>query len=72
LEYFSSANGATVFHSWRCLSHQTKERICHPNARDLANLETHLPDTGHFALEMHGEEIASRVEGFFSKNKITR
>ena len=44
-----------------------------PYARDLNNLETHLLDTGHFALETHGEEIASRIEGFLSRqNKMTR
>src|SRR5271154_6282459 len=43
-----------------------------PYARDLTNLETHLLDTGHFALETHGEEIASRIEGFLSKNNISR
>jgi len=43
-----------------------------PYSRDLKNLETHLLDTGHFALETHGEEIASRIETFLTKNKITR
>lgn len=43
-----------------------------PYSRDLKNLETHLLDTGHFALETHGEEIASRIETFLSLNKITR
>jgi pimeloyl-ACP methyl ester carboxylesterase len=43
-----------------------------PYSRDLKNLETHLLDTGHFALETHGEEIASRIETFLSKNNITR
>ncbi len=33
--------------------------------RDLPKVETHLIDTGHFALETHGEEIASRIEEFF-------
>lgn len=33
-----------------------------PYSRDLKNVETHLLDTGHFALETHGEEIASRIE----------
>jgi pimeloyl-ACP methyl ester carboxylesterase len=37
-----------------------------PYKRDLLNLETHLLDTGHFALETHCEEIASRIEQFFS------
>jgi pimeloyl-ACP methyl ester carboxylesterase len=41
-----------------------------PYSRDLKNLETHLLDTGHFALETHGEEIASRIESFLSQNKI--
>ena len=40
--------------------------------RDLTNLEFHLLDTGHFALESHGEEIASRIETFLAKNKIAR
>jgi pimeloyl-ACP methyl ester carboxylesterase len=42
-----------------------------PYSRDLKNLETHLLDTGHFALETHGEEIASRIEAFLSTNKIS-
>jgi surfactin synthase thioesterase subunit len=33
-------------------------------SRDLKTVETHLLDTGHFALETHGEEIASRIESF--------
>jgi pimeloyl-ACP methyl ester carboxylesterase len=37
-----------------------------PYKRDLPKVETHLLDTGHFALETHGEEIASRIENFFS------
>jgi pimeloyl-ACP methyl ester carboxylesterase len=43
-----------------------------PYSRDLKNVETHLLDTGHFALETHGEEIANRIETFLTKNKITR
>jgi len=43
-----------------------------PYSRDLKNLETHLLDTGHFALETHGEEIASHIETFLAKNKIAR
>jgi pimeloyl-ACP methyl ester carboxylesterase len=41
-----------------------------PYRRDLQNLETHLLDTGHFALETHGQEISDRMHGFLSKNKI--
>jgi pimeloyl-ACP methyl ester carboxylesterase len=40
-----------------------------PYKRDLPNVETHLLDTGHFALETHGEEIASRIERFFELRK---
>jgi pimeloyl-ACP methyl ester carboxylesterase len=35
-----------------------------PYRRDLTDIETHLLDTGHFALETHGEEIAQRIEDF--------
>jgi pimeloyl-ACP methyl ester carboxylesterase len=37
-----------------------------PYKRDLHDVETHLLDTGHFALETHNEEIASRIENFFA------
>jgi pimeloyl-ACP methyl ester carboxylesterase len=39
-----------------------------PYSRDLKNLETHMLDTGHFALETHGEEIAARIEEFLLRN----
>jgi pimeloyl-ACP methyl ester carboxylesterase len=39
-----------------------------PYPRDLNKVETHLLDTGHFALETHGEEIASRIEEFLKQN----
>jgi pimeloyl-ACP methyl ester carboxylesterase len=40
-----------------------------PYKRDLPNVETHLLDTGHFALETHGEEIASRIENFLAHGR---
>jgi pimeloyl-ACP methyl ester carboxylesterase len=40
-----------------------------PYPRDLKDVETHLLDTGHFALETHGEEIASRIEEFLSRHQ---
>jgi pimeloyl-ACP methyl ester carboxylesterase len=43
-----------------------------PYSRDLKNIETHLLDTGHFALETHYGEIASRIHGFLKKNGIAR
>jgi pimeloyl-ACP methyl ester carboxylesterase len=43
-----------------------------PYRRDLPNAETHLLDTGHFALETHGEEIASRMEAFLLQHTSGR
>jgi pimeloyl-ACP methyl ester carboxylesterase len=43
-----------------------------PYRRDLKNLETHMLDTGHFALETHGEEIAGRIEEFLLKQNLKR
>jgi len=36
--------------------------------KDLKNLEFHLFDTGHFALESHGKEIADKMRAFLDKN----
>ena len=38
-----------------------------PYKRDLKNLEFHLLDTGHFALEEDGAEIAARIRDFLDK-----
>ncbi|MFK8111224.1 MAG: alpha/beta fold hydrolase [Rubripirellula sp.] len=40
----------------------------HPYRRDLKNLEFHLLDTGHFALEEDGDAIAKHIRGFLGKN----
>lgn len=40
----------------------------HPYKKDLKNLEFHLLDTGHFALEEDGDKIAQLMRGFLSKN----
>jgi pimeloyl-ACP methyl ester carboxylesterase len=42
-----------------------------PYKRDLPNAELHLFDTGHFALETHGPEIADRIRGFLGKHVKT-
>jgi pimeloyl-ACP methyl ester carboxylesterase len=42
----------------------------HPYKRDLKNLEFHLLDTGHFALEEKGDEIADYILKFLQKNNI--
>jgi len=41
-----------------------------PYRRDLQNVELHLLDTGHFALEEKGVEIASYIRSFLAKNNI--
>jgi pimeloyl-ACP methyl ester carboxylesterase len=41
----------------------------HPYQRELNNLEMHLLDTGHFALEEEGEAIASYIRRFLEKHE---
>ena len=41
-----------------------------PYGRDLKTVEMHLLDTGHFALETHGEEIAERILSFLPKHGV--
>jgi pimeloyl-ACP methyl ester carboxylesterase len=43
-----------------------------PYRRDLPDVEVHLLDTGHFALETHGDEIGSRIEAFLLQHKLDR
>ena len=38
-----------------------------PYKRDLKDLEYHLIDTGHFALESHGQEIADLMRNFLNR-----
>ena len=40
--------------------------------RDLPDAEMHLLDTGHFALETHGEEIAARIGRFLTRLEAGR
>lgn len=42
----------------------------HPYKRDLKNIEFYLLDTGHFALEEKGDEIANHILNFLKKNNI--
>ncbi len=46
------------------------ESGAHPYKRDLKNIEFHLLDTGHFALEEKGNEIANYILKFLKKNTI--
>jgi pimeloyl-ACP methyl ester carboxylesterase len=41
-----------------------------PYRRDLKNLEFHLIDTGHFALEEEGRQISTLIRGFLAKQKL--
>ncbi|OJJ18908.1 hydrolase [marine bacterium AO1-C] len=42
----------------------------HPYKKDLKNLEFHLLDTGHFALEEKGDEIAQYILNFMAKQNL--
>ena len=44
------------------------ESGAHPYKRDLKNLEFHILDTGHFALEEDGERIAQLMKSFLARN----
>ena len=42
----------------------------YPYKKDLENIEIYLLDTGYFALEEKGEEIANYMLNFLAKNNI--
>ena len=44
------------------------EEGAHPYKRDLKNLDFHILDTGHFALEEDGEKISTLILGFMAQN----
>ena len=44
------------------------EEGAHPYKRDLMNLEFHILDTGHFALEEDGDKIAHLITCFMAKH----
>jgi len=41
----------------------------YPYQQDLENVDFHLIDTGHFALETHGAEIADLMRDFLNRNR---
>jgi len=43
-----------------------------PYKRDLENLDYHLIDAGHFALETHGNEIAALMRDFIERHQDSR
>ena len=44
----------------------------HPYERDLKDVEIHLLDTGHFALEEDADVIAKRIREFRARNEAQR
>ena len=46
------------------------ESGAHPYKRDLNNVDLHLLDTGHFALEDHAEEISGLIQKFAAKQGL--
>jgi pimeloyl-ACP methyl ester carboxylesterase len=52
---------------WGKNDHIFPEAGAHPYKKDLNNLEFHILDTGHFALEEYGPQIASRMVDFLDQ-----
>ncbi len=52
---------------WGKNDHIFPEAGAHPYKRDLTDLEFHLLDTGHFALEEYGPQIAARMLAFLDR-----
>ena len=52
---------------WGKNDHIFPEEGAYPYKRDLANLEFHLLDTGHFALEEYGPQIATQMLNFLDR-----
>ncbi len=65
--YFREHQPPTLI-TWGKNDHIFPEEGAHPYKRDLTNLEFHLLDTGHFALEEDGAVIAERIREFLRKN----
>ena len=84
--FLSYATNVTEYPGWQKLfrEHQPPALIvwgkndhifpadgAHPYKRDLKDLEFHLLDTGHFALEEYGDVIASEMRDFLDR-KVSR
>jgi len=68
-QYFREYQPATLI-VWGKNDYIFPAEGAHPYKRDLRNVETHLLDTGHFALEEKGDEIANYILNFLKKNNI--
>ena len=66
-EYFRKHQPPTLI-VWGQNDHIFPVAGAHPYKRDLKNLEFHLLDTGHFALEEDGATIASLIRHFLSRH----
>ncbi len=65
--YFRKHQPATLL-VWGKGDYIFPEEGAHPYKRDLKNLDFHILDTGHFALEEDGEVIADHILNFMKKN----
>jgi pimeloyl-ACP methyl ester carboxylesterase len=52
---------------WGKGDHIFPEEGAHPYKRDLKDIEVHILDTGHFALEEDGDLIAARMRAFLDR-----
>ena len=64
--YFRTHQPPTLI-VWGKNDHIFPAEGAHPYKKDLQNLEVHLLDTGHFALEEDGQLIAATIRSFLSK-----
>jgi pimeloyl-ACP methyl ester carboxylesterase len=68
-KYFRKHQPPTLI-VWGKNDHIFPAEGAYPYKRDLKNLEFHLLDTGHFALEEEGDKIAGYILSFLNKNGI--
>jgi len=65
--YFRKYQPATLI-VWGSKDEIFPAKGAYPYKRDLNNVEIHLYDTGHFALEEHGADIAQKIRRFLKRN----
>ena len=65
--YFRKHQPATLI-VWGAKDEIFPAKGAYPYKRDLNNVEMHLYDTGHFALEEDGADIAQKIRKFLKRN----
>ena len=65
--YFREYQPPTLI-AWGKNDYIFPEEGAHPYKRDLKNIEFHILDTGHFALEEDGDKIAHMITCFLAKH----